>query len=102
MENVDFGQANACNVIGSAHDGGISSRGQVKHECRFQRIWRRESILLDVDRVNIVLPVVVGCDDRASRVVDRQYGIAYYSAHAVRSERWAKGAHDDRRLFYVS
>ena len=37
MEGVDFGQANACTVIGSAHDGGISSCGQVKHECRFQR-----------------------------------------------------------------
>ena len=76
MEGIDFGQANACTAIGSAHDGGICSCGQVKHECRFRRIWRCESIPLNVDRINIILPVVVARDGSASLVVDCQYGIA--------------------------
>ena len=76
IEGIDFRQANAGTAIGSAHNGRICPCGQVEHECRFHAIWRRESILLDIDSVNIILPVVVARDGSASRVVDRQRGIA--------------------------
>jgi hypothetical protein len=59
MEAVDFSQANSCTAIGARYHGGVRSGWQVKHECRFQCIWWRKSILLDVRRINIVLPVIV-------------------------------------------
>src|SRR5205823_1973198 len=102
IERIDFYQSNACTAVGSALDGGISSGRQVQHECRFQRIWRCECLLLDVDGVNIVLPVVVARDHSAARVVDRQFWIAQHSAHTVRSERWTNGAYDHSRTVYVS
>ena len=52
---VNLHQGISGSVIGSAHYGGMSSCGQVKHECGFRGIWRRESIPPDVDRVNIML-----------------------------------------------
>src|SRR5262249_43228864 len=76
LERINFYQANACAAVGSALDGGISSGRQVKHERRFQRIWRRESILLDINPVDIVLPVVVAGDNGASRIDDCEYRIA--------------------------
>src|SRR5438132_14382318 len=102
MQCVDFGQANACATIGSAYNGCIRACGQVKHEGRFRRIWWCESVFPNVDCVNIILPVVVGCDLRASRVVDCQCGIAQYSAYTESSERWAKSAYNNGGAVYVS
>ena len=62
-EIVNLDQSIPCCAVSSAHDRGICPCGQVKHNCRFERIGRSESVLLYIDPVNIVVPVVVG-DDR--------------------------------------
>src|SRR5436190_21673706 len=74
----------------------------MKHNGRFQRIRRSESVLLDVDGVIVVLPVVVGCDKSSVRIEDRQHGIAERIAYAERTERWAKGADNHGPASHVS
>ena len=70
-ELVNFDQGITCRAISSAYDGGIFSCGQVKHECRVERIWRGESILREKDNVvGIALPVVVARNNRSFRIVD--------------------------------
>ena len=70
-ELVNFDQGITCRAISSAYDGGICSCGQVKHECRVERIWRGESILREQENVvGIALPVVVARNNRSFRIVD--------------------------------
>ena len=70
-ELVNFDQGITCRAISSAYDGGICSCGQMKHECRVERVWRGESILRGKDNVvGIALPVVVARNNRSFRVVD--------------------------------
>src|SRR2546423_1118736 len=92
MQCVDFGQANACAAIGSAYNGCVRACGQVKHEGRFRRIWWCESIFPDVNRVNIILPVVVGCDESTRRIVYAENRIPNRVRNPEPTERWPQRA----------
>lgn len=102
IEVVNFEQGIACSVIDSAHDSGVRSGWQPKHDCRIKGIWRREVVPLDIDGITVALPVVVAGDRRSARVVDRKGGIAKRLVYPKRSQRWAKGAHDDGPASHVS
>jgi hypothetical protein len=72
MEGVDFG----CQRLPAAH---LRWRYTILRQAEHDADSRGScgaSASSDVDRVNIVLPVVVAGDGSANRVVDRQLGIA--------------------------
>src|SRR4029077_20849790 len=76
IEGGNFQERITRSAIGSAHDSSIRSGGQPKHDCRIERIWRREPVPLDEDGVAVALPVVIGRDRRSVGVVDCENGIA--------------------------
>ena len=57
------------------YNGGIFSCGQMKHESPILTDLAVGVVFPDVDRVNIVLLVIVACNESASRIIDRQGGI---------------------------
>src|SRR5215211_6587537 len=101
IQLVNLHKCIACSVIRSAHNCCVCSCRQAKHNGRFKRIWRREPVLLNVDGVIIVLPVVIAGDLSSSRVVNCENGITERVTYPERTQRWAKGAHDDCRTSHV-